>query len=103
MALEFLGLGDDHNVVNLSSRKLKTTQENCEIMIKLFIRSDSYISYSSACCCMLFLIQELQVNMIITDYSMSGMSGYDLLKRVKVFLFCLFYQQSKVDREVFMP
>jgi len=41
-ALEFLGLGDDHNVIH-----------------------------------------DLQVNMIITDYSMPGMSGYDLLKRVK--------------------
>jgi len=41
-ALEFLGLGDDQNVVN-----------------------------------------DLQVNMIITDYCMPGMSGHDLLKRVK--------------------
>jgi two-component response regulator (ARR-A family) len=41
-ALDFLGLGDDHNAVN-----------------------------------------DLQVNMIITDYCMPGMSGYDLLKRVK--------------------
>lgn len=44
-ALEFLGLGDDHNIID-----------------------DSV------------------VNMIITDYSMPGMSGYDLLKRVKVIL-----------------
>lgn len=41
-ALDFLGLGDDHNAVN-----------------------------------------DLQVNMIITDYCMPGISGYDLLKRVK--------------------
>jgi two-component response regulator (ARR-A family) len=41
-ALEFLGLGVDHNAVN-----------------------------------------DLQVSMIITDYSMPGMSGYDLLKIVK--------------------
>jgi len=41
-ALEFLGLGDDQNVIN-----------------------------------------DLQVNMIITDYCMPGMSGHDLLKQVK--------------------
>jgi len=28
-------------------------------------------------------VNDLQVNMIITDYSMPGMSGYDLLKKVK--------------------
>lgn len=28
-------------------------------------------------------VNDLQVNMIITDYCMPGMSGYDLLKRVK--------------------
>ncbi|GAB2209637.1 hypothetical protein Droror1_Dr00026857 [Drosera rotundifolia] len=35
---------------------------------------------------------ETRVNLIMTDYSMPGMTGYDLLKRVKVtemdFLFC---------------
>ena len=29
-------------------------------------------------------MQGLKVNLIITDYSMPGMSGYDLLKTVKV-------------------
>jgi len=32
----------------------------------------------------LFLLQEIDVNLIITDYCMPGMTGYDLLKRVKV-------------------
>ncbi|KAH9323405.1 hypothetical protein KI387_018044, partial [Taxus chinensis] len=43
-ALEFLGLGNDHNTVNNN---------------------------------------ELEVNMIITDYCMPGMTGYELLKRIK--------------------
>lgn len=34
----------------------------------------------------LFLFQEIEVNLIITDYCMPGMTGYDLLKRVKVFV-----------------
>ena len=29
-------------------------------------------------------MQGLKVNLIMTDYCMPGMSGYDLLKRVKV-------------------
>ena len=28
--------------------------------------------------------QERKVNLIITDYSMPGMTGYDLLKKIKV-------------------
>ena len=30
--------------------------------------------------------QEVEINLIITDYCMPGMTGYDLLKKVKVFL-----------------
>jgi two-component response regulator (ARR-A family) len=30
------------------------------------------------------LVQEVGVNLIITDYCMPGMTGYDLLRRVKV-------------------
>ena len=30
------------------------------------------------------LWQETEVNLIITDYSMPGMTGYDLLRKIKV-------------------
>lgn len=30
------------------------------------------------------LMGEVEVNLIITDYCMPGMSGYDLLKKIKV-------------------
>lgn len=32
-------------------------------------------------------VDNIQVNMIITDYCMPGMTGYDLLRRVKIFYF----------------
>ncbi|KAJ0719761.1 putative response regulator and transcription factor RR-A-type family [Helianthus annuus] len=31
------------------------------------------------------LIQGLKINLVVTDYCMPGMTGYDLLKKVKVF------------------
>lgn len=34
---------------------------------------------------MLQYLQGSKVNMIITDYCMPGMSGYELLKKIKVF------------------
>ncbi|XP_020684568.1 two-component response regulator ORR9 isoform X1 [Dendrobium catenatum] len=32
---------------------------------------------------LLFFIQEIDVNLVITDYSMPGMTGYDLLRKIK--------------------
>lgn len=29
-------------------------------------------------------MQEVEVNLVITDYCMPGMTGYDLLKKIKV-------------------
>lgn len=37
--------------------------------------------------CVVCEMQGTKVNMIMTDYCMPGMSGYDLLKRLKVHLF----------------
>ncbi|KAL7263215.1 hypothetical protein ACSBR1_001396 [Camellia fascicularis] len=65
-ALEYLGLVDDKD--NIDSTSSTTT------------------SLSSSCSCTSLSQQEVQgskVNLIITDYSMPGMSGYDLLRRVK--------------------
>ncbi|CAL5386952.1 unnamed protein product [Camellia sinensis] len=65
-ALEYLGLLDDKD--NIDSTSSTTT------------------TLSSSCSCTSLSQQEVQgskVNLIITDYSMPGMSGYDLLRRVK--------------------
>lgn len=65
-ALEYLGLVDDKDDIDSTS---STTT-----------------SLSSSCSCTSLSQQEVQgskVNLIITDYSMPGMSGYDLLRRVK--------------------
>lgn len=32
----------------------------------------------------LFILQETEVNLIITDYCMPGMTGYELLRKIKV-------------------
>ena len=41
-------------------------------------------------CCKIYIIQvinqHLQIGLVMTDFCMSGMSGYDLLKRVKVII-----------------
>ena len=36
-------------------------------------------------------VQEVEINLIITDYCMPGITGYDLLKRVKVLLVLVFF------------
>lgn len=45
-------------------------------------------------------VQEVEVNMIITDYCMPGMTGYDLLRKIKVLIitwcnFNIYYMKIK--------
>lgn len=42
--------------------------------------ADETPSVSSNC-------QEMEVNLIITDYFMPGMTGYDLLRKIKVYTY----------------
>lgn len=39
--------------------------------------------------------QDIEVNLIITDYCMPGMTGFDLLRKIKVFSFFLVIQMKK--------
>jgi len=48
--------------------------------LSLFWSCDQASNHVSAS----LLLQEIDVNLIITDYCMPGMTGYDLLRRVKV-------------------
>lgn len=41
-------------------------------------------SRRSSSCDYIFVLQCSKVNMIITDYCMPGMTGYELLKKIKV-------------------
>ena len=51
--------------------------------------------------------QEVEVNLIITDYCMPGMTGYDLLKKIKVcfwfLLLCLLSRPSWYSLSAFSP
>nr|GMD59605.1 two-component response regulator ORR10-like [Ipomoea batatas] len=66
-------LAVDDSVVDrkLIERLLKTSSENVKVTV--------VDSGSKA----LGLLSEVEVNLIITDYSMPGMTGYDLLRKIK--------------------
>nr|GMD71906.1 two-component response regulator ORR10-like [Ipomoea batatas] len=66
-------LAVDDSVVDrkLIEKLLKTSSENVKVTV--------VDSGSKA----LGLLSEVEVNLIITDYSMPGMTGYDLLRKIK--------------------
>ncbi|KAE8726926.1 Two-component response regulator ARR9 [Hibiscus syriacus] len=56
-ALEFLGLHEDDGTINTNTPSFSPKNHQC--------------------------LQEVEVNLVITDYCMPGMTGYDLLKKIK--------------------
>ena len=78
-ALEFLGLQEEeqrnHHPQVWFSHWFSSTH------------SFSFLGFFDRCLIFLFpfvIWQEMEVNLIITDYSMPGMTGYDLLRKIKV-------------------
>lgn len=47
-----------------------------------------------------YWFQEVEVNLVITDYCMPGMTGYDLLKKMKVYIL-VFWGFFCIDRYLF--
>lgn len=88
-ALEFLGLLEDEQrssgPPSLSSRSHQVDSYN---FLSLLLISIEFFAWGCTNLSMDFwsslLLQVVEVNLIITDYCMPGMTGYDLLKRVKV-------------------
>ena len=64
------------------SLSLKHVLQSCYEFSRAFrvILFLGFLKYSL----ILWILQEVEVNLIITDYCMPGMTGYDLLKKIKV-------------------
>lgn len=73
-ALELLGLNGEQEV-----------EGGGEISV---VEAEETPSVSSNC-------QEMEVNLIITDYFMPGMTGYDLLRKIKVYIYI--YNQHELS------
>ncbi|KAJ3684423.1 hypothetical protein LUZ61_013587 [Rhynchospora tenuis] len=83
-ALEFLGIQDENseNAVSVSPHHqvnlyISFFRKKTQIVL-LFCNLMVLIGFTILCC-----FQEVEVNLIITDYCMPGITGYDLLKKVK--------------------
>ncbi|CAL5388344.1 unnamed protein product [Camellia sinensis] len=66
-ALELLGLGDRQHIINNKKKNKKK------------LRFQNHIPILSKT----YPLQDSKVNLIITDYCMPGMAGYELLKKLK--------------------
>ena len=86
-ALELLGLRDE--AAESSSPSSSSSSPDHQVINLLFgglvsLCSGPVCDQAITCLPASLLLQEIDVNLIITDYCMPGMTGYDLLRRVKV-------------------
>ena len=93
-ALQLLGLHDDHSPVPVHTDQL--VRRRCFLFLCVFMCFRSLLaSLKKNVCDVQYLVllmlcmyvddnQDVAVNLIITDYCMPGMTGYDLLKKIKV-------------------
>lgn len=85
-ALEFLGLNDqdDQSTIAEAPSVSPNNQHQVHFWV-LYALCDSVILIHQYLIQLPFLsLQDVDVNLIITDYCMPGMTGYDLLKKIKV-------------------
>ncbi|XP_068659519.1 two-component response regulator ORR9-like isoform X1 [Aristolochia californica] len=85
-ALEFLGLADEernNDQPSVSPDHQVITQFPCYFLFWLRILVRLLVSFPDFDGNFNSWKQEVEVNLIITDYCMPGMTGYDLLKKVK--------------------
>lgn len=86
-ALQFLGLDGENNSVGFDVRNHEALQNIMQIACLISV-SALIVLYVHALLISLGAfpsrIQALKVNLIMTDYSMPGMTGYELLKKIKV-------------------
>ena len=94
-ALEFLGLHENdpntpfvspngHQVWFLFFFFLFSVSPNSDLKSFLRISLHFPFCFSKSFFFHFMNLQEMEVNLIITDYCMPGMTGYDLLKKIKV-------------------
>ncbi|KAL3835147.1 hypothetical protein ACJIZ3_009883 [Penstemon smallii] len=77
-ALQFLGLDGETSCVGFDLVKFQSWNWNPLVSASMF----NWLGGKSALYCSVSP-HELKVNLIMTDYSMPGMTGYELLKKIK--------------------
>lgn len=92
-ALEFLGFHEDDQSSPNTPPVFPNNHQVWFILVpfslslSLCLRFPTLLFFScmSEFPCFFVFFQEVEVNLIITDYCMPGMTGYDLLRKIKVF------------------
>uniref|UniRef100_A0A1D1XMP1 Two-component response regulator ARR8 n=1 Tax=Anthurium amnicola TaxID=1678845 RepID=A0A1D1XMP1_9ARAE len=69
-------------LLKTSSYHVTTVDSGSKALEFLGLHDDQPNSLSDSAC-----NQEIEVNLVITDYCMPGMTGYDLLKKIKVSIY----------------
>lgn len=97
-ALEFLGLHEDDQSSSDSPSISTNKHHQACVLWRSSVAPEFCPAFTFFFCglwfwprscffCFSLFLQELEVNLIITDYCMPGMTGYDLLKKIKVQIF----------------
>lgn len=85
-ALEFLGLNDQDDQSTIAETPSVSPNNQHQVHFWVFYALCDSVSLMHQYLIQLpfLFLQDVDVNLIITDYCMPGMTGYDLLKKIKV-------------------